>query len=159
MRSNQDGKVVGGTPATEGQFPYHALIRIKPNGNPTCGGVIIGNDLVLTVAHCVEYFSANQISVIGGKHWHAETGENEQYRDVVSLTIHESYDWVDLVNDIAILRVDTPFEFNQYVRPVPLPAFMHETTAEMVVTGWGAIHQNGTRPDVLQWIQVSAVCL
>ena len=50
--SYKSGRIVGGSTATAGQFPYQAgLDRL---GGHWCGGSIINNNHVLTAAHCVE---------------------------------------------------------------------------------------------------------
>lgn len=47
-------------------------------------------------------------------------------------------------SDIALLQLAKPLEFNQYVRPVCLPAREEEVqpSSVCVVTGWGA-HEGG----------------
>lgn len=45
-------RVIGGSDAQEGQFPYQISLRV--GGSHVCGGTIISNKFVLTAAHCVE---------------------------------------------------------------------------------------------------------
>ena len=45
------GKIHDGTPATEGEFPYH--IALLQDGEYSCGGSIIDDKWILTAAHCV----------------------------------------------------------------------------------------------------------
>jgi len=46
------GRIIGGTTANAGQFPYQAAL--DRNGGHWCGGSILNNNHVLTAAHCVE---------------------------------------------------------------------------------------------------------
>jgi len=43
-------KIVGGQPATVGQFPHQAALVIS--GTSFCGGVLICPTWILTAAHC-----------------------------------------------------------------------------------------------------------
>lgn len=49
---NLNWRVVGGSNASPGQFPYIASLRRVLTGSHFCGGVIINNAYVLTAAHC-----------------------------------------------------------------------------------------------------------
>lgn len=51
-------RVIGGSDAQEGQFPYQVSLRVR--GLHVCGGTIISNDFILTAAHCVEKVHAQE---------------------------------------------------------------------------------------------------
>ena len=48
-------KIVGGTPAQPGQFPFAASLKIKSFYSYIhfCGGAAISQEYILTAAHCV----------------------------------------------------------------------------------------------------------
>ncbi|XP_042150435.1 trypsin-1-like [Ixodes scapularis] len=63
-----------------------------------------------------------------------------ELRHVRKIAIHESYRF--LVNNIALLKLDVPFDFAKsqwHIGAVCLPAKDHPLKGNVVVTGWGAI--------------------
>lgn len=46
-----DNRIVGGTSARDGQYPY--LVSIRNRGVHDCGGAIIDEYWILTAAHCL----------------------------------------------------------------------------------------------------------
>ena len=55
----QTSRIVGGSTANFGQFPWQAQIwTLKPpNNSPTftCGGTLVNDEIILTAAHCIHY--------------------------------------------------------------------------------------------------------
>jgi len=51
--SDVNGKIIGGSFANRGQFPYQAFISIN-QGARICGGSLIAEDIILTAADCVD---------------------------------------------------------------------------------------------------------
>ena len=64
-------------------------------------------------------------------------------RRVKSVTRHKAFDAAKLYNDIAILTLDYPVDFNNDIRPVCLPNEREYTGAgsDAVVLGWGNIYE------------------
>lgn len=55
-------RVVGGSTAANGQFPYIASLRRSPENSHFCGGSIVSSFYILTAAHCtVGYELINKI--------------------------------------------------------------------------------------------------
>ena len=48
---NRMARIVGGTAAQFGEFPFQAMVVIK--GAEKCGGALLNNDWVVTAGHCV----------------------------------------------------------------------------------------------------------
>ena len=66
--------------------------------------------------------------VVAGAHNIAKDEDSSwQIRNVAKLLAHEDYDSYDITNDVSIIKLSQPLEFNEFVQPVPLAA-----TGEMV---------------------------
>nr|CAD7423875.1 unnamed protein product [Timema monikensis] len=66
--------------------------------------------------------------------------------DVANYIIHENFNENNFDNDIALLQVDTPFQFSASVQPISLPAQGEATPVgtQAVVSGWGVTVNGGT---------------
>lgn len=60
-------------------------------------------------------------------------------------------------NDIAILKVETPFEFNDKVASIKLPEKRQVTMGSCTITGWGLLRSGGILSKILQKATVSVV--
>ena len=67
----------------------------------------------------------------------------QQISRVEAIYIHPDYHWSDNANDIALLKLATPFDITDYVRTVCVPnTTLEDSFAPGVpceATGWGAI--------------------
>ncbi|CAL8136349.1 unnamed protein product [Orchesella dallaii] len=136
--NNVNFRIIGGTGASEGEFPYQILLQER--GEFTCGGSFItvnGTHFVLTAAHCVRNVRRSILSVVAGEMDRNIVSGNEQTRSVTKIIIHRQFNYRNFANDIALLAIDKPFTVNTYVSPIPLPKQGQRTTGDVIVTGWG----------------------
>lgn len=56
-------RIVGGTEAPEGAWPWQAQILWSTSGNQFCGGTLVHPQWVVTAAHCVYKETASNIRV------------------------------------------------------------------------------------------------
>lgn len=61
---------------------------------------------------------------------------------------HPNYNPYTFDNDIALMELDSPVMFTDYIRPICLPAAQHDFPMGNTVwiTGWGATREGGEFP-------------
>jgi len=148
------GKIVGGSPATRGEFPW--MVEIRVGAGHYCGGSIINNNWIVTAGHCSE-LAISGYTVVVGEHALDETEGSEQTRTVTQIVIHPDYDGFALKNDVAVWRVSAPFTYSLHVQAANIarPEFIPEQN--VVVAGWGALTEGGSSPTVLMKVTVPMV--
>ncbi|XP_077385821.1 trypsin-1-like [Festucalex cinctus] len=152
-------RIVGGVTAAEGAWPWQGSLH--RNNFPTCGASLINNQWVLCAAHCFPNLITSNLLVYLGRQTQQGTNGNEQVRRVTQLIPHEDYNADTFNNDIALLRLDSPVEFTDYIQPVCLAAqgSTVATGTEVTVTGWGTIGTDEPlpAPQALQEVTVPIV--
>uniref|UniRef100_A0A3Q2EAE8 Transmembrane serine protease 15 n=1 Tax=Cyprinodon variegatus TaxID=28743 RepID=A0A3Q2EAE8_CYPVA len=153
-------RVVGGTNAEKGAWPW--MVSLHWKGRHVCGASLIGSSWLLTAAHCVygknihlQYWSA----LLG---LHAQSymySEDVQTRYVDQIIIHKEYNRLSKHADIAMMHLQQPINFTQWVQPVCLPAEGQSFTAgkKCFIAGWGRDAEGGSPADVLQEAQLPLI--
>ncbi|XP_066590993.1 trypsin-1-like [Prorops nasuta] len=146
-------RIVHGQDAKEGEFPYQVALKYAGIDFLFCGGSILNEYYVLTAAHCVHGDEPDNMIVIAGV---INQKYNNYTHKVEKIISHEKYNPRDShVNDIALLKLKTPFEKVQTIKSVPLPS-KNESTNEgdkVVVSGWGTLSSKSKAvPDILQHV-------
>jgi secreted trypsin-like serine protease len=127
--------IVGGTPAPEGKYPWQ--VRIYGSMNDTigfCGGSIIGEQWVLTAAHCL--MDTDAVVVGFGSTDRTKTTKIESEKIIV----HPAYLTGEKA-DIALIKLKSPIPDAPsigFTDPAKEQALLTAGT-KATVTGWGAI--------------------
>ncbi|XP_018367250.1 PREDICTED: trypsin-2-like [Trachymyrmex cornetzi] len=133
-------RIINGTKAVLRQFPHQVSLMRSWNKKHFCGGNLISASLVLTAGHCV-YGSENVIPpwtiiVVGGILKLNETLKRQE-KGVENIRIHPKFNLENLYNDVAVLKLSTPFTFTPEVRSIPLSGSPPVPNTICQVAGWG----------------------
>ncbi|CAH1153437.1 unnamed protein product [Phaedon cochleariae] len=161
--------IVGGEPAELGEFPFMALVGFNTTESPwKCGGTLISERYVLTAAHCT-FSSDSLISSVPTKVRLGELdlssdNDGSQHMDyrVSSIIVYPDYNWPQVYNDIALLRLQTRVVFTRFIRPACLANSRFLKTGKPLATGWGKTGFNDPYSDKLLKVSLeifdNAIC-
>jgi len=148
------GKIVGGTTAERGEFPWQVSWRNL--GSHSCGGSILNENWVLSAGHCCEGIIGSGDIVAGGIDIYLPEGV-EQHRSITKFK-NPDYDSSSLDGDVCLLKVDKPFEFSDEVGPITLDTNLdYEPGTLFTVTGWGTTSAGGFVSEKLRKVEVPHV--
>ncbi|XP_055525136.1 trypsin alpha-3-like [Wyeomyia smithii] len=140
---NPSGRLTGGTVALSGQYP--AAVSIDTPYQLHCGGSIINLNHVLTAAWCVMHPTAFTLlnpfwlRVIAGDLNLVPVSFRREVRNVTHLFVHPNYNRVTNNNDLAVMRLNTPFpEFHNTIEPAILNTRVLAVNTQCEYVGWGA---------------------
>jgi len=141
--------IVGGSEAQPGAWPWQIAVLDRKK-RLICGGTLITSEFVLTAAHCV---TANMNIVAGEYNLADKESEDRQERKVARAFKHPQYNKNNVDNDIAVLKLEQPLQFNHRVWPACLPQQGEELESNVNATilGWGAtryLRQPDGKPQV-----------
>ncbi|GFT83455.1 proclotting enzyme [Nephila pilipes] len=144
-------RVVGGTNANRKAWPW--MVALLNNNNKFfCGGSLINNLYVLTAAHCTFGPAKTQIVArLGEYDFNDPRDPHDDYR-VVEVKRHGQYNRFTLRNDIALLKLEKPVVFNEFVKTICFPETQKDYIGDIAsLAGWGHLNGgSGTTSDVLQ---------
>jgi len=167
-------RIVGGTPAAVGEFPYAAFLASDIGGGfvAICDGTLISGHYLLTAAHCCissdglttnaavrpgtivyigGYFSDDMLA--GQPLGPSGAGEAQQ---VVETTFPSTYVPGVFDDDICVVRISQAA--NQPVRVrLNLNDPLFDLTGTATVIGWGTTAENGTESNPLLKANVNIV--
>ncbi|XP_066977581.1 trypsin-1-like [Macrobrachium rosenbergii] len=163
VRARSFQRIIGGTAAAEGEFPWMAAL-MSEEFDPYyfCGGVLVSGWHVLTAAHCLFGSpSRKSIWVRLGENDFKTDDENFLDRRIAEFITHPEYDPISLKNDIALLKFTMLLPFSEFMRPICLPPAPPKGGTHNVyegkmatVTGWGSTTNSDKKPSVLQKVTV-----
>ncbi|XP_055525132.1 trypsin beta-like [Wyeomyia smithii] len=158
-------RIVGGTPATVGEFPSKVSLQLVQNSGHFCGGTLLTMRHILTAAHCV--------TNIEGIPWSPSTiqamaddlnvlprmgSPARQVRKVRFVTIHNKYHPAKLHNDIAIVRLESDFTKTNTLYPTMRVSSAPAAGEICSLAGWGVTSEHSqTISPTLQRVNLGVV--
>lgn len=173
--SSQLDRIVGGRPATRGQFPWQVYLRIVTrNGEMLCGGSILNSNWILTAAHCISseqtgQYSASAIEVVAGTLSRGGFGDSSRQSRMADCAFkHPGWRGVHggFANDIALVRLPNhnPLNLNFQkgglvngicLPPKKYPPFDYSGIGR--VSGWGLTRDRGVPARQLQYTDITLI--
>ncbi len=142
-------RVIGGQTAGAEQFPSIAALvsaDAPASDGQFCGGTVIGAQLVLTAAHCVEKSSPSSIEVVTGR---SRLSDERSGRRTAVTRIDVHPDWGSRFTDAALVHLAGPVSVPALALAGPSDGAPGLTAG---VAGWGLTSDDDrTTSDDLRW--------
>ncbi|XP_065356958.1 serine protease 1-like [Calliphora vicina] len=155
-----EGRITNGQDASLGQFPYQVGLSLKLSATKSswCGGSVIGNEWVLTAAHCTDGVKSVTVYLGATVRTNAEVKYTVSPSDII---IHAGWNSDTLKNDISLIKIPAT-TYTTKIQPVELPsiASSYSTYAgeKVVASGWGLISDSATSvTNDLQWARMEVI--
>lgn len=153
-------RIVGGSEAGFGTFPWQAYIRI---GTSRCGGSLINEWYVITAGHCVARARARQIRITLGEYVLKSNAEPLPGRTygASAIKVHPYFKFTPQADryDVAVIRLNRRVDMAPHISPICLPPKdMDMEGHHGLATGWGALKPGSRlRPKTLQVVDVPLI--
>jgi secreted trypsin-like serine protease len=151
-------RIVGGEETKPHARPYQVSIQ-STSGSHFCGGSIIGDDLILTAAHCMEDVNGNSPDMQVRVGAHSLTDGSGQVIQVATTYTHQEYP--NLSKDVAVLKLTEKISDKNTQAIVLADELFFSTNvtagSSMIVSGWGTLESDGQSPDKLHEVSVPYV--
>ncbi|XP_016895869.1 transmembrane protease serine 9-like isoform X2 [Cynoglossus semilaevis] len=131
-------RIVGGESASPGSWPWQ--VSLQRFGYHLCGGSLINKEWVLTATSCLSSGTEGLVVYLG-RQMKQSSSSHEVNRTIVHIISHPSYNSYNGNNDISLLKLSSPVNFTNYIRPICLAdsnsTFYNGTMGWL--TGWGNV--------------------
>lgn len=141
---NPSTRIIDGDDALPNEFPWMVGLFMRlPNDDLRYigGGSLIHKSVIMTAAHLIRRIVPEKLVVRAGEHDILDKFDNgqRQERNITNIIIHEDIYAQGLINDIALIVTNKPFELTKSVNTVCLPPQSIETEQHVMCTssGWG----------------------
>lgn len=161
INSDDQTRITNGYNSTRGQFPYHVVVwthypEEAGEGIYLCGGALLSDRWILTAAQCVAFMEYLEIEF--GAYILLDDGNEDAGRVIRRVWpnntfLHPLYTGKEILNDVALIRLDEPVEFSDTIEPIQLvSANEWHYDSPAAVSGFGVFDpETKDFPEVLQW--------
>lgn len=143
-------RIVGGIETIPHEYPW--VVALLRNEKIHCGATLITDRHVLTAGHCVKWTNPAEITVAVGFH-DLRNLEDGVLVDVRHVYLHEDFNSDEMhdINDIAVIKLASPVEFTDNIKPICLPTKgVDYTNLKAKVIGWGRQGEKAAPSNVLK---------
>ncbi|XP_061386839.1 serine protease 1-like [Musca vetustissima] len=155
-----EGRITNGNTASVGQFPYQVGLSLKVNAlaSAWCGGSLIGNNWVLTAAHCTDGIQSVTVYLGATVRTSAEVTFTVPKSDII---IHSGWNSATVKNDISLIKIPS-VTYTSRIQPVRLPAISNSYSTYVgdyaIASGWGKISDSASGvTNNLQWARMQVI--
>lgn len=148
-----DRRIVGGEGIQIKRTPYQ--VSLQDSGEHWCGGSLIGEDLVLTAAHCFDDAEIEKLEVRVGSTSSDKGGKLVKVKNYIC---HEDFDTDFITYDIALLRLSEKVRLTDAVKVIQLATEEASPGTVAFISGWGRTAEtNSTLPTKLRGVEVALI--
>ncbi|XP_039629524.1 trypsin-like [Polypterus senegalus] len=146
-----DDKIINGYECPAHSQPWQAFLTT--DNKRWCGAVLINEWWLVSAAHC--YKPASSLIVHLGEHNLVQVEGTEQRIKVSKVFNHPGYSSWTIDNDIMLIKLQSPVQFNEYIQPIQLANNCAPAGSQCLVSGWGNLRTSGVQyPESLQCLDV-----
>ena len=149
-------RIVGGTAATAGEFPF--IASLQRGSSHFCGGTLIAKNWILTAAHCTKGLSASSLTVKLGLINLSDSSGVERFT-AKRVIVHPNYNAAKTTNDYSLVELNGESKFTPAIlNAMDLLIDDEEADAlRVVVAGWGTLKESGSVSQKLMKVEVPLV--
>lgn len=144
----QSSRIMNGTKALCGQFPFIVSLQSPDERKNQCGGTLISANHVLTANHCL-LSGINSRIVVAGILNCVDFDKGYQTSRIKSIFTPGPFSNEKWTNDIAILLTVEKFIKTRFIQFLPYQLCQVSIGDEVLIAGWGT--SNEGKPKILQW--------
>ncbi|XP_060687423.1 transmembrane protease serine 6-like isoform X1 [Hemiscyllium ocellatum] len=138
-------KIINGKGTVDGEWPFQ--ISLQLGGNHICGATLVACRWILSAAHCFENRNDPEkwTAVFGLRFLNQLNKREVQHRAIKKIIIHPQKKPSSFNYDVALLELEHPVEYTDFVQPVCLPTATTSFTSgrRCIIIGWGTTEENG----------------
>ncbi|XP_078502956.1 trypsin I-P1-like [Lissotriton helveticus] len=156
--------IVNGYNCPRKSKPWQVFLKFQTKkGSSICGGSLINPNWIISAAHCMGR-PGTMVARLG-EQVRSKPDFTEQDIAAVKQIKHPNYNTKPMDNDIMLIKLAKPAQYNQYIQPIPLPTNCVAAGTRCTVSGWGVTISSGVlyprlRPkpaDVLQCLNLPII--